>query len=83
MIKAILIKPLDGQPEGTEREFDKHDFERLKALGAVREASGDTSAKAAPEAQNKMAPAVENKAVETAGNKDIVAATSPAAKKKG
>lgn len=40
MIKAILTKPLDGMPEGTEREFDKVDFDRLRELGAVREASG-------------------------------------------
>jgi hypothetical protein len=40
MIKAILTKPLDGMPEGTPREFDKVDFDRLLALGAVRKASG-------------------------------------------
>ena len=73
MIKAILTKPLDGQPEGTEREFDKHDFERLEALGAVRRASGDGE-KAAPEVANKMAPAVENKSAVPAS--DIVASTS-------
>jgi len=39
MVKAILIKPLDGQLEGTEREFEKSDFERLKRSGAVRAAS--------------------------------------------
>lgn len=60
-IKAVLTKPLDGQPEGTEREFDKHDFETLEALGAVRRA-GDT--KAAPAVQNKAAPAVDNKAAD-------------------
>lgn len=59
MVKAILIKPLDGQPEGTEREFDKQDFERLMEMGAVR-AAGEQ--KAAPAAQNKMAPAPANKA---------------------
>lgn len=36
MIKAVLIKPLDGLPEGTEREFDKPDFERLVGMNAVR-----------------------------------------------
>ncbi|MDR6757833.1 hypothetical protein J2Y48_003130 [Mycoplana sp. BE70] len=35
MVKAVLLKPLDGQPEGTEREFSKADFDRLKALNAV------------------------------------------------
>lgn len=58
-IKAILTKPLDGQPEGTEREFDKADFDRLKEMGAVR-AAGE--AKAAPAVANKAAPAVANKA---------------------
>lgn len=38
MIKAVLLKPLDGFPEGSEREFDKADFDALKALGAVRAA---------------------------------------------
>ena len=36
MVKAILTKPLDGKPEGTEREFSKADFDRLQRLGAVR-----------------------------------------------
>ena len=58
-IKAILTKPLDGQLEGTEREFDKADFDRLKEMGAVR-AAGE--AKAAPKVANKAAPAVANKA---------------------
>lgn len=38
MIKATLIKPLDGDPEGTVREFSPADFERLVAKGAVRSA---------------------------------------------
>lgn len=54
-INAILLKPLDGAPEGSEREFDKADFERLKAMGAVREA------KAEPAPANKAAPATANK----------------------
>lgn len=58
-VKAILTKPLDGQPEGAEREFDKVDFDRLKEMGAVR-AAGE--AKAAPAPLNKAAPPVENKA---------------------
>ncbi|WP_420604457.1 hypothetical protein [Methylobacterium sp.] len=36
MIKAILLKPLDGEPVGTEREFGKLDFARLEAMHAVR-----------------------------------------------
>ncbi len=58
MIKAILTKPLDGHPEGAEREFSKGDFERLKAKGAVRDAR---EGKAAPDVRNKKAPAVANK----------------------
>jgi hypothetical protein len=70
MVKAILLKPLDGFPEGTEREFEKEDFDRLKDMGAVRAASGGSrttasdsgnSEKAAPAVDNKMAPRVENK----------------------
>lgn len=57
-IKAILTKPLDGQPEGTEREFEKADFEVLKGMGAVR------AAKAAAAPANKKAPAVVNKAAQ-------------------
>lgn len=47
-VNAILLKPLDGMPEGSEREFDKPDFERLKDMGAVKEA------KPAAPAENKM-----------------------------
>ena len=53
MVKAILIKPLDGDAEGTEREFSQADFDRLVAKGAV---------KAAPAPQNKMEAAPANKA---------------------
>lgn len=63
MIKAILIKPLDGFPAGAHREFDKHDFERLKDFGAVRAAP---EAKAAPTVQNKMAEPPQNKAAPVA-----------------
>ncbi len=61
MVKAILLKPLDGQSEGTEREFDKADFDRLEAMGAVRRATGGAEKAAAPVA-NKAAPPVANKA---------------------
>jgi len=60
-IKAILTKPLDGDPEGTEREFSQADFDRLKARGAVR-AAGDK--KAAPEVANKAAPKAANKSAD-------------------
>lgn len=60
MIKAVLLKPLNGDPIGSEREFDKLDFERLRLMGAVRlpVAEGE---KAAPVPLNKRAPPVENK----------------------
>lgn len=74
-IKAILTKPLDGQPEGTEREFDKVDFDRLKALGAVRAAD---EAKAAPAVTNKAAPPVDNKGASAAAG-DIGRAAKPKA----
>lgn len=63
MIKAILTKPLDGQPEGTIREFDQPDFDQLKDMGAVKAATGE---KAAPVVANKMAPAVANKDINRA-----------------
>ncbi|WP_201270282.1 hypothetical protein [Sinorhizobium meliloti] len=63
MIKAILTKPLDGQPEGTEREFSKADFDRLEAMNAVRLAD-EPAKKAAPKVQNKKAPATDNKAAD-------------------
>lgn len=63
MIKAVLTKPLDGLPEGTEREFDEPDFETLQKMGAVRRAAADGPEKAAPTALNKKAPPVANKAV--------------------
>jgi hypothetical protein len=58
-VKAVLTKPLDGDPEGTEREFSQADFDRLEGLGAVRAAGG---AKKAPAVANKAAPPVANKA---------------------
>lgn len=63
MIKAILLKPLDGDPEGSEREFSSDDFERLEAFGAVRKA-GSAGEKQAPAVLNKKAPPVANKTVE-------------------
>lgn len=59
MIKAELLKPLDGHPEGTIREFDKPDFDRLVAYGAVRRAG--VPPKAAKAAENKNAPPAANK----------------------
>ena len=59
-IKAVLTKPLDGQPEGTEREFDKVDFDRLEGQNAVRKASA-LVVKAAPPVLNKMGTVLLNK----------------------
>jgi len=50
-IKAILLKPLDGDPVGTPRTFDAADFKRLKEMGAVREAGAKDPAP--PEADAK------------------------------
>lgn len=74
-VKAILTKPLDGQPEGTPREFDKLDFDRLQAMGAVRAAD---DSKAAPAPLNKAAPAFENKGAPVAAT-DISRAAKPKA----
>lgn len=41
MMKAVLLKPLDSDPQGAVREFDKADFDTLVALGAVRRATDD------------------------------------------
>lgn len=70
MVKATLLKPLDGMAEGTEREFEQDDFNRLKAMGAVKEASGGGE-KSAPPAENKAAPPVENKAAAPVDSKTI------------
>lgn len=59
-IDAYQLKPLDGLTSGTVRPFDESDFDRLKGLGAVREATDD-EVKAAPAYQNKMAPDALNK----------------------
>jgi hypothetical protein len=62
MIKTILLKPLDGDPEGSEREFSPDDFARLEAFGAVSKA-GSGGEKQAPVVSNKKAPPVANKTV--------------------
>ena len=80
MVKAILIKPLDGDPEGTVREFDKPDFDRLVRYGAVRAVGGDLpmedantpdlgGEKSDPPVENKAAPKVANKAAPAVSNK--------------
>lgn len=65
MKKAILTKPLDGDPEGAIREFSEADFERLKRLGAVKEA---------PKPRNKQAKAPLNKRAKAPRNKSGKAA---------
>ena len=37
-VNAILLKPLDGYAPGSPRQFEQGDFERLRGMGAVREA---------------------------------------------
>lgn len=64
-VKAVLLKPLDGFSEGSAREFDQADFDRLKDMGAVRAAGG----KAATPPLNKMAVEPSNKNVTSARNK--------------
>ncbi|GLV22003.1 hypothetical protein TomMM35A_18560 [Sphingobium sp. TomMM35A] len=66
MVKAILTKPLDGEPEGTEREFNQADFDRLERLGAVTAAPAEKAPeeKKEPAPSNKRAPAPKNKAAE-------------------
>lgn len=79
MFKAILKKPLDGNPEGSTVEYSKTDFEMLEKLGAVerapediKDASPETKAlevKAQEPAENKMQPEPSNKAAPKAAAK--------------
>jgi hypothetical protein len=66
MVKAVLLKPLDGKPEGDTVEMSRGDFDRLAGRRAVR-APGDPKAdgdsKKAPPVANKKAPPVANKSV--------------------
>ncbi|CAH0355319.1 hypothetical protein SPH9361_03396 [Sphingobium sp. CECT 9361] len=55
MIKAILLKPLDGEPEGAEREFSQADFTMLEGLKAVARAPEDLPK--APDAPKATRPA--------------------------
>ncbi len=65
MVKAILIKPLDGKPEGSPAEFSQVDFDRLKKLGAVKASpAGEVAEKKEPAQANKRAPAPKNKSAE-------------------
>ncbi|WP_375290402.1 hypothetical protein [Qipengyuania sp.] len=57
-IKAVLLKPLDSDPIGAEREFSKAEFDKLSAQGAVKRVP---SAKAAAKPTNKMAQKPANK----------------------
>ena len=54
-IKAILLKPLNGAEVGSDAEYSKADFDRLKSKGAVKEAPAPKN-KAADEPENKAAP---------------------------
>lgn len=58
MIKAILTKPLNGEPEGSPAEFNKTDFEMLEQLGAVKRApTGEPEPEAEPEQTPTPTPA--------------------------
>ena len=59
MVKAILLKPLDGRAAGTTAEFSQADFDRLKARHAVKAAPAE---KSEPAPSNKMDRAPANKA---------------------
>ncbi|WP_294189065.1 hypothetical protein [uncultured Sphingomonas sp.] len=48
-VDAILLKPLDGDAPGSPRSFDKVDFDRLRAMAAVREAREDDDVAPAPD----------------------------------
>lgn len=62
-MRAILLKPLDGREIGSEATFSREDFNRLKALGAVKAAPAPRkpAEKAAKAIANKAAPALDNK----------------------
>lgn len=66
MREAILLKPLDGKPEGTKVEFSNIDFDELVKLGAVKAAP---TAVPVPEPVQKSEPAPENKAERAPLNK--------------
>lgn len=62
-IKAELVKPLDGEPIGAEREFSEAEYKKLAAQGAVKRAAKPQN-KAAKKPANKTAPRPDNKSAE-------------------
>lgn len=88
MIKAVLLKPLDGDAEGSVREFSPDEFATLERLGAVVAVDGTAAgqgisedagavqddAKQAEAPVNKMDADPANKAIEPS-----VAAIEPSA----
>ena len=56
-ILAKLLKPLDGNPEGSEIEYDQQDFDALEAMHAVKR----VAKKAEPAPSNKVATPPANK----------------------
>lgn len=56
--RVILLRPLDGQPEGGEATYSPADAKRLAARGLVR----ILAAKAEPAPKNKAEPKLQNKA---------------------
>lgn len=53
-INTILLKPLDGFPVGAPRSFDKNDFEALRRMGAVREATDDDEKPASDDGEEAL-----------------------------
>ena len=58
-VKVRLLRPLNGEDIGTEKEYSKADADRLESRGAVEIVS-----KSAPAPQNKMESAPENKSLD-------------------
>ncbi|EJL25601.1 hypothetical protein [Novosphingobium sp. AP12] len=82
MIKAILTKPLNGEPEGSPGEFNKTDFEMLEQLGAVKRAPADDP-EPEPEPETEQTPTPESapaKAAVVPANKMAVAPANKAGK---
>lgn len=65
-VKVKLLRPLDGQAEGSTASYSEADARRLESRGAVVRVSG-SKAEEAP--QNKMEDAPENKADVTTANR--------------
>ena len=58
--KVVLIRPLDGRPEGSEATYPEADAKRLEARGLVE----IVKTKAEPAPKNKAEPKLANKAAD-------------------